>query len=249
MRRATLLTLFALLWGVTMAQFKLVPHSALDSVANPRTVPSALVVEQKIVDLGRVAESETAMRTIEIKNRGNRTVMWNCRATCRCLSAVGGVVKGGQSAELGLSFSGKGFPGPFDHKLFIYEGSGRDRLAAVVRVKGYVIADADRSGDYPYHCAGLLLRQPSVRFNDTAVERIACKNGSQRAVKVTKDAMLSSAELDVKSEPEVLQPGAEGDLIITLKGKKSENLKLYIDAPMAPRTREIKIEVESTTSE
>ena len=242
MRRATLLTLFALLWGVTMAQFKLVPHSALDSVANPRTVASALVVAQKVVDLGRVAESAVTNHKVALSNSGKAPIFWNTRATCRCLSAVGGVVKGGQSAELGISFSGKGFPGPFDHKLFIYEGSGNDRLAAVVRVKGYVIADADRSGDYPYHCAGLLLRQPSVRFNGTAVERIACKNGSQRAVKVTKDALLSSAELDVKSEPEVLQPGAEGDLIITLKGKKSENLKLYIDAPMAPRTREIKIE-------
>ena len=109
MRRSALLTLFALLWGVTMAQFKLVPQSALDSVANPRTAPSALVVEQKVVDLGRVAESETALRTIEIKNSGNRSVMWNCRATCRCLSAGGGVVKSGQSAELEISFSGKGF--------------------------------------------------------------------------------------------------------------------------------------------
>ena len=242
MRRATLLTLFALLWGVTMAQFKLVPHSALDSVANPRTVPSALVVEQKIVDLGRVAESETAMRTIEIKNRGNRTVMWNCRATCRCLSAVGGVVKGGQSAELGLSFSGKGFPGPFDHKLFIYEGNDSQKLVAVVRVKGYVVADADRSGDYPYHCAGLLLRRPSVNFDSSNIERIACINGSQRAVKVRKDDLLSSAELDVKSEPEVLQPGQQGDLVITLTGEKRENLRLYIDAEMAPRTREIKVE-------
>lgn len=242
MRRATLLTLFALLWGVTMAQFKLVPHSTLDSVANPRTVASALVVEQKIVDLGRVAESAVTNHKVALSNSGKDPIFWNTRATCRCLTANNGVVKGGQRAELELSFSGKGFPGPFDHKLFIYEGSGNEKLVAVVRVKGYVVADADRSGDYPYHCAGLLLRQPSVKFNGTSVERIACKNGSQRAVKVTKDAMLSSAELDVKSEPEVLQPGAEGDLIITLKGKKSENLKLYIDAPMAPRTREIKIE-------
>lgn len=242
MRRASLFALFALLWGVTMAQFKLVPQSKLDSVANPRTVASALIVEQRVVDLGRVAESEIAHYKIAIKSGSKGSVMWNTRATCRCLSANNGVVKGGQSAELELSFSGKGFPGPFDHKLFIYEGSDNQHLAAVVRVKGYVVADADRSGDYPYHCAGLLLRQPSVKFNGTAVERIACKNGLQRAIKVATDTLLSSSEVSVKSEPELLQPGEEGDLIITLKGKKSENLKLYIDAPMAPRTREIKIE-------
>jgi hypothetical protein len=32
--------------------------------------------------------------------------------------------------------------------------------------------------------------------------------------------------------------------VVTLKGEKRENLKLYIDAQMAPRTREIKIEVK-----
>ena len=74
MRRASLFALFALLWGVTMAQFKLVPQSKLDSVANPRTVASALIVEQKVVDLGRVAESEIACRrealvpSLETKN-------------------------------------------------------------------------------------------------------------------------------------------------------------------------------------
>ena len=242
MRRAALVTLFALLWSAAMAQFKLVPQSRLDSVANPRTAPSALVVEQKVVDLGRVAESEAAECTIKIKNSGNRPVMWNSRTTCRCLSATNGAVKGGQVAEIGVTFSGKGFPGPFDHKLFVYEGSDNKKLAAVVCVKGYVIPDVDRSGDYPYHCAGLLLRQPSVKFDGTTVERIACKNGSQSAVRVRKDALLSSAEIELRSEPEVLQPGEEGDLIVTLKGKKSENLKLYIDARMAPRTREIKIE-------
>ena len=242
MRRAALVTLFALLWGAAMAQFKLVPQSRLDSVANPRTAPSALIVEQKVVDLGRVAESTVAERKITIKNSGNRPMMWSCRATCRCLSATNGAVKGGEASEMSMTFSVKGFPGPFDHKLFVYEGGDNQKLVAVVRVKGYVIPDTDRSGDYPYHCAGLLLRQPSVKFDNTTIERIACKNGSQSAVRVRKDALLSSAEIELRSEPEVLQPGEDGDLIVTLKGKKRENLKLYIDADMAPRTREIKIE-------
>ena len=242
MRKAALFALFALLWGVMVAQFRLVPQSKLDSVANPRTAASTLAVEQKIVDLGRVEECAVTERSVAITNNGNSPILYHTKSSCRCLSARGGVVKGKARGEIAFSFAGKGFPGPFDHKLFVYEGNDDQKLIAVVRVKGYVIPDADRTGDYPYHCAGLLLRRSGVRFDGTTVERIACKNGSQRAVKVTKDSLLSSAELDVHSEPEVLQPDEEGDLIITLKGEKSENLKLYIDARMAPRTREIKIE-------
>lgn len=242
MRRLSLLLPLALLCSVAVAQLKLVPRSKLDSVANPRTVPSTLVVAERVVDLGRVAESEVAERRVEITNSGKVATAWHSKATCRCLTAGSGALRGGATDAVVLRFSGKGFPGPFDHKLFIYEGSGNDKLVAVVRVKGYVVADADRSGDYPYHCAGLLLRQPSVNFRSSNVERIACKNGSQRAIQVTKDALLSSAELEVRSEPQVLQPGEEGDLVITLTAEKRENLRLYIDAEMAPRTREIKVE-------
>lgn len=242
--RFGLLVALSLVCGALSAQFKIIPQSKLDSVSNPRTVATALVVAEHTVDLGRVAENAVTERRVKITNSGQTPIMWHCRATCRCLAANGGVVKDGETAELLLRFAGKGFPGPFDHKLFIYQDSDCKQLAAVVRVKGYVVADADRSGDYPYHCAGLLLRQPGVTFDGSTVERIACKNGAQRAIRVAKDTLLSSSELELRCEPEVLQPGEEGDLVVTLKGEKRENLKLYIDAQMAPRTREIKIEVK-----
>jgi hypothetical protein len=67
-------------------------------------------------------------------------------------------------------------------------------------------------------------------------------NGSQRAIRVKKDVLLSSAQVDIKSQPEVLQPGEQGDLVITLTGETNEKLRLYIEADIAPRNREIKIE-------
>ena len=220
--RGLLISVFALFSITAAGQLRLVPKQKLDSVANPKPATSELVVSQSVV--------------------GTTPLVWHSRTTCRCLTADRGALRGGESAEVVLQFAGKGFPGPFDHKLFIYEGNDNQKLVAVVRVKGYVVADADRSGDYPYHCAGLLLRRPSVNFDSSNIERIACINGSQRAVQVRKDDLLSSAELEVKSEPEVLQPGQQGDLVITLTGEKRENLRLYIDAEMAPRTREIKVE-------
>jgi hypothetical protein len=55
----TLLTLLlCLLCGGAVAQIKLVPRATLESVANPQTVDSELVVAQQTVDFGSVAESD-----------------------------------------------------------------------------------------------------------------------------------------------------------------------------------------------
>ena len=242
MRTTLLFMLCVLLWGGATAQFKLVPQSKLDSVANPRTAASTLVVEKNVVDLGRVAESAVTEHRVVVRNRGKEPILLTTRATCRCLSANGGVVKGGESLELLLKFSGKGFPGPFDHKLFVYQVDKTQTPIAVVRVKGYVVSDADPKNSYPYPCGGLLLRTPSVKFSNSCTERIACINASQRDVRVVKDALLSSKEVSIKSEPEILKPGEEGDLVISLTAEKSEQIKLYIEADVAPRNREIKIE-------
>lgn len=239
--RSVLLLLLSVLCYSAAGQLRIIPQAKLDSVSNPRTVASALVVKEQIVELGRVAESTITERSIEVVNSGTTPIAYHIKSSCRCLTARGGVVKGGQSGAIAFSFAGKGFPGPFDHRLFVYQSAENKALLAVIRIKGYVVADADRSGDYPYHCAGLLLRQEGVSFESSRTERIACMNGSQRAIRVRKDAMLSSAGVEITSEPEVLQPGEQGDLVITLKGERSESLKLYIEADVAPRNREIKI--------
>ena len=239
--RSVLLLLLSMACYCSVAQMRIIPQAKLDSVSNPRTVASALVVTEQIVDLGRVAESAITERSVEVLNGGKIPIAYHIKSSCRCLSGRGGVVKGGERGSISFSFAGKGFPGPFDHKLFVYQSGDNPSLVSVIRVKGYVVADADSSGGYPYHCAGLLLRQPAVSFKSSRTERIACMNGSQRAIRVTKDALLSTAGLDIISEPEVLQPGEEGDLIITLTGEYSEKLKLYIEADVAPRNREIKI--------
>lgn len=240
--RSVLLLLLSMVCYCSVAQMRIIPQAKLDSVSNPREVASALIVVERNIDLGRVAESAITERSVEVLNSGKTPIAYHIKSSCRCLTARGGVVKGGQKGAIAFSFAGKGFPGPFAHKLFVYQSGDKQALVAVICIKGYVVADADSSGDYPYHCAGLLLRQPAVSFKSSRTERIACMNGSQRAIRVKKDVLLSSAQVDIKSVPEVLQPGEQGDLVITLTGETNEKLRLYIEADVAPRNREIKIE-------
>ena len=238
----TLLTLLlCLLCGGAVAQIKLVPRATLESVANPQTVDSELVVAQQTVDFGSVAESDRVEWQVAVRNIGTKPIAYRANTSCRCLAATGGVVRAGESGNLSLSFSGKGFPGPFNHRVLLYIAD-QTEPTAVIWVKGYVVADSDRRGDYPYTCGALLLRQPGVKIEGNTTERIACMNGSNRAVSVTKDSLLSSPEVVVYTEPKVLQAGEEGDLVITLRGEKREKLKLYIEGEYGPSKREIKIE-------
>lgn len=244
--RTLLFALFAAVSATTLsAQMVIIPQSRLDSIASPKRVVSRVAVSSDRVDFGRIEELKTAKSTITLHNGESRSVaITKLTTSCRCITATAQerVVGSGKSVEITLAFNPKGFPGPFEHKVFVYTNLSETLPTAVVALSGYVVADADRSCDYPYHCAGLLLRRGSVKFNDSKVERIACLNGSSRAIKVAKDCLLSSPQLSVYSEPEILKPGQTGDIVVTLKGEARGNLKLYLEAEMAPRAREIKIE-------
>lgn len=244
--RTLLLILLAAVSATTLsAQMVIIPQSRLDSIASPKSVVSRVAVSSDRVDFGRIEEQKTAKNTICLQNGESKSVVITKLSTsCRCVTATASerVVGSGKSAQIALTFNPKGFPGPFEHKVFVYTNLSETLPTAVVALRGYVVADADRSCDYPYHCAGLLLRSGGVKFNHSKVERIACLNGSSRAIKVAKDCLLSSPQLSVHSEPETLKPGQAGDIVVTLKGEASGNLKLYLEADLAPRAREIKIE-------
>ena len=240
--RTLCLLFLSLVWSCAVAQFKIVPQSTLDSIASPRTAKSAIVVDSKVIDLGRVAESAVAEGCITLRNSGAEAIAYRTRTTCRCLSSGSGVVRGSQSSKVAFRFAGKGFPGPFSHKLFIYADTTENLPVAVVDIKGYVVADADRSVDYPYICGVLLLRQPGVKVESHSTARIACMNSGKQEAVIEKDSLLSSPELEIYTEPRVLKAGEQGDLVIRLNAEKSSNLKLYIKAAVAPRMREIKIE-------
>ncbi|MBQ9137864.1 MAG: DUF1573 domain-containing protein [Alistipes sp.] len=239
--RYALLLILSLAWGCSAAQLRLVPKATLDSLASPRTVATDIVVGQSTVELGRVAESDIATAEIALHNSGKSPATYRTRTTCRCLTATSGVLKAGERGVIRLSFVGKGYPGPFSHKLFVYADNGTIPTA-VVAIKGFVVASADRRGDYPYTCGALLLRQRGVKIQSGATERIACMNGGTTELQITKDRMLSSPELEVYTEPATLKAGEQGDLVIRLRGEKRENMKLYINAQTAPSRREIIIE-------
>lgn len=240
--RNFLTLILSLVWAGAVAQIRLVPRSVLDSIANPRTVKTALVVEQQRVDFGRITEADKVEYRVAVKNVGTETMTYRTVPSCRCLKVTDGVVRAGERGEIVISFSGKGLPGPFTHMVSVY-AADMTTPTAVIWVRGYVKAGRDHRGDYyPYTCGALLLRQPGVKIRSNSIECIACMNNSDRAVTITQDSLLSSAGIEACTYPRTLQAGQEGDLLISIRGQKQQNMKLFIVGEYAPSKREIKIE-------
>ncbi|MBQ5844728.1 MAG: DUF1573 domain-containing protein [Alistipes sp.] len=243
-----LLTLVALFLAFqAYGQFKIIPKATLDSLANPRTVRSSLLVEcGAVLELGRVSEIDTIERSIAVENSSDSTLLYYTRTTCSCLKGSDrAVLKGRERGTITLRFSGKGHPGPFEHKLLIYTNHSQSHPTAVVKVRGYVEPKAGQGLEYPYNCGELLLRQQSVSFKGSRVVRIACINSGKRALTLTEDTLLSSRGIKLYTEPKTLKTGQEGDLVVELEAgrESSKSLKLYIgEIGVAPRLREIKIE-------
>ncbi|MBR4995850.1 MAG: DUF1573 domain-containing protein [Alistipes sp.] len=235
------------------AQIKIIPQSVLDSVANPKTVTGARMVVEggDVVLFGCISEDSAAWRKVIVwRNGGDKPLtITSVRTSCSCLKAEAErkVVKGGEKATIAVAYYPKGHPGKVEQRIYIYTNLSDTTPTAVVKVRGEVQPSADRRGDYPFYRGALRLRQDTVVLDgDRRQEvRIACLNSSERAMRLSADTLLSSAGITLRSEPAVLQGGAEGDLVVTYTPraeKQEKGLNLYIKGLALPlRERLIRV--------
>lgn len=246
----------AMISGGATAQIKLIPREKLDSVANPRTVAEAKMQFQggTTLSFGTVAEDAGKWeRAVEWHNQGDKSlVVTRITTSCSCLQAVAakGEVKSGGKSSLKLTYYPKGHPGDVMQRVFIYTNLSSSTPSAVITLKGKVTPSSDHSGDYPRSRGNLLLRRDTVVIagDKPQTERIACLNNGSRAMRLETDD-FSSKGLKLRTEPAVLAPGKEGDLVITYTpeadGKKPLWLKLYIKGLELPlRGRELFVQIE-----
>jgi hypothetical protein len=105
------------------------------------------------------------------------------------------------------------------HRIFVYTDRSTQMPTAILDINGNVVASANRHGDYQHSIGELLLRQREVRLESMADgsqrARIACMNGGKAALIPRIDTLLSSRSLSLRCEPQVLQPNAEGYIVIS----------------------------------
>ena len=203
------------------AQIQVLSRAELENVENPSLSEDASNLKFKaesIVADDMTEDGGIKSFTYTFKNVGTDTVHINRLVTsCSCAMATYNQksIAPGKVGEITVKYNPKGHPGRFERKIFVYTG-GHKTPAAILRLRVNVEVGEDISGMYQIPMGKLRLRRNEITFRKgtKAVEKCACINVSDAPVKVNCNRYLLSPALTFKAQPEVLQPGQEGIIVV-----------------------------------
>ena len=214
-----LVALFAAL--AAQAQIVIVPREKLEAMNNPKLTASALAMkfETMYIEAQPMGEDD-GLQTFSypFTNVGEDTLkIRNIVATCSCMSAMAPkmAVAPGESSEIVVRYNPKGHPGRFERRILIYADQDKEPTA-ILRLYVEVDRGGDMAGLYPIPMGNIRVRRNEVSFRSDkkAVERCQFVNVSGRDFKLICESPLLPACITVSVEPEVLQSGQEGDIVI-----------------------------------
>jgi hypothetical protein len=228
------------------AQIRIIPQAKLLE-AEPKAIEnSSLRFATDEVSFGTIDEMSGVWQGSAIlTNSGSEPItITQVRSTCGCLKAElpKRVLASKESIKVALKYYPRGHAGRVLQRVLLYANGVTEQPSAILRLRGMVTASADRSDDYPYTRGVLRLRQERVVLESEGrqILRIACMNGGSLELHPKVDTLLTSKELRVHFEPQILAPKQEGYMIVELSTSEvkevAENLKIYLKLPnISPR--------------
>lgn len=233
------------------AQIKIIPQTTLQEAATP-TLTAHVGVEidgGSVVQLGVLNESDQPKHlTVRwLNHSGRKAAITHIRSGCGCLVANHDTkpIGSGESGSIGLVFSPKGRSGKVNHKVYLYTTLSDEAPSAVIEVVGEVRSSEDANPLWPHSIGTLRMRTGSVAIgSEERTVRIAVRNDGSTPLVVRHDRRLSSQGIAAHTEPKVLAPSQEGDLVVELPpaADTDKPLMFYIEGVNAP-PRERKIEL------
>lgn len=211
--------------------------AAMSSRAQEPRNEGLLKFDQQVIEAGTMTEDD-APRTYTFVGRnvsGRVQEIARIQTTCGCTKSSIDKMKlqPGDSCKIELTFTPNGYPGTIDTRAFIYlkgqvgksssasckQSSAAEWMAAKIGLHGMVLPSADVWYRFRYQMGDLRLKQNKVAFKEVKAgtqpeTRILCGNSGKKALHITSLVLPQYAQ--VKTEPEVIEPGDEADLIITL---------------------------------
>lgn len=125
----------------------------------------------------------------------------------------------GDSCKVQLTFTPNGYPGTIDTRAFVYLKDAGTEPVTKIGLRGMVLPSADIWYRFKYKMGDLRLKQSKVTFSELKAgkkpeARILCGNSGKKPLRISSLVLPHYAE--VRTEPAVIQPGEEADLVITL---------------------------------
>lgn len=179
--------------------------------------------DHQVIDAGTMTEDD-APRTYTFVGRnvsGRMQEITRIQTTCGCTKSSVSLMKlqPGDSCRIELTFTPNGYPGTIDTRAFVYLRESGKEPVMKIGLRGEVLPSADVWYRFKYQMGDLRLKQRKVTFTDVKVgmkpeARILCGNSGKKPLRISSLVLPQYAQ--VRTEPEVIVPGDEADLVITL---------------------------------
>lgn len=257
--------LSCILWWVVAAGAQTpvsnLTRAQIDSIVNPTLHAEAtkvLCADNVSIDLGKMLETDNPVnRTFRLRNVSNTPQrISRVRTSCGCTVATFDstlIVPGGETVVT-LTYNPKNRPGTIDVDAFVYIERFDRQPMARLSLYGEVL-DSDEWRHLPQSMGVLRLKRKEVLFSELPVHgkttmRILCANSGTRPLKLTSRILPPYATLH--TEPALIAPGEEADLVITIDVDKLPKREGEVRAPLIvegvggrPSERTIQIVIEN----
>lgn len=200
----------------------------LDSLLDPPLLAGKQILRFDIPEqqLGDLSEDDAPVTyRFDFRNVSEEpVVLTRVVVSCGCTEASldKRIVEPGERGTVTLVFNPSQQAGSVYKTAFVYTALSDRRPAAKLALLGKVRPTADRWVDYPYPLGeSLRMRQSAVRFRnlmrtEKRTERVVCVNSGEKPLKLS--ALLCPPYATFRTEPEVIAPGEEADLVVTVEG-------------------------------
>lgn len=212
-------------------QLRIIPREKVEGVAQPRLSEESayLRFDTRHIVADTMKEDDAPKSFVyRFENVGADPVkVTRLVTTCSCATATVSAreIMPGQTGEIEVVYNPEGHPGHFERKVFVYT-EAHDEPAAVLKLSVHVDNGADMSLDWPLQMGTIRLRRNSVEFCSgvKAVERVRFINLGDKPLKLECETGFLPSAISFSSEPEVVDPGQEGQIVIGYDPSSGGNL-------------------------
>ena len=230
LRRLTYLLMVLVLELPCGAQNR-ITRQQVDSVANPPLDRNeALRFDREMLEIGTLGEDDAPQTyRFAFANTGREPlVITKVLASCGCTVPTFSrePVAPGHRAEVAVRFTPKGHPGTLNRHVYVYTNRSSAHPAVRLTLRGIVTPTGDRWQGYRTAMGpSLRAKRERVVFrqmtrSEVRTERIECVNTGTRPLRPTADGGTLPEYIAFRTEPEVIQPGATADLVVTVDARK-----------------------------
>lgn len=196
-----------------------VDRQRLDAKVNPQVsteAKGALRAERSTIEIGAIEDMASVTESFRLTNTTATTIaITEIRSTCSCLKVETKPrsIASGESIDIVAHFNPEGRSGTFSLNILVYTSLDATLPTERLTLTGEVVCGDDMS-HLPIRMGELRLSRNSVTLDSsTRTERIAVANVGDRNIRLS--ASSTANGLSLHTEPEVLMPGDEGDIVIS----------------------------------